>query len=151
MKKISFVIMLLVPVIFLCFVSFAFAENIAVIVNEKSPVFSGNKTSLDVKEVKDIYLGKTRFWKEGAIKAVNHKDKALLAPFVEKVCNMHISDYQGHWVRMELEMGLSSPKVMEVSKDIIRFVQYEKNAIGYVWESEAQNVPGIRIVLLLNE
>lgn len=152
MKKIIFFIPLLVTVTLLCLSSFAIAENIAVIVNEKSPVLSENKASLDLKEVKDIYLGKTRFWKAGGvIKAVNHKDKTILGSFVEKICNMHIGDYQGHWVKLELEMGLSSPKVFETSKEITRFVQYEKNAIGYVLESEAQNVSGIKIVLLLNE
>lgn len=152
MKKISFVMGPLLALMFMFFIPFAFAENIAVIVNEKSPILSENKSSLDVKEVKDIYLGKTRFWKAGGgIKAINHKDKIILAPFVEKVCNMHVSDYQGYWVKMELEMGLSSPKVFETSKEIIRFVQYEKNSIGYVLESEAQNVSGVRIVLLLSE
>ena len=152
MKKTILFITLIVIAALLFLSPFSFAENIAVIVNEKSPVLSENKSSLEVKEVKDIYLGKTRFWKAaGAIKAVNHKDKTLLTPFVEKICNMHIGDYQGYWVKSELEMGLSSPKVFETSKEIIRFVQYEKNAIGYVLESEAQNISGIKIVLLLNE
>lgn len=140
MKKITFGIMLFVGAMLFSLKAIAFAENIVVIVNEKSPILSENKSSLEPKEVKDIYLGKTKFWKGAVIKVVNQKDKALLVPFVEKICNMHIADYQVYWVRMELEMGISSPKVMEVSKDVLMFVQYEKNAIGYVLASEAQDV-----------
>lgn len=149
MRKITFWIF--VVVILFSLYSLAFAESIVVIVNEKSPILSENRSSLEPREVKDIYLGKTKFWKGAVIKAVNQKDKALLAPFIEKICNMRVPDYQVYWVKMELEMGISSPKVMEISKDVLRFVQYEKNAVGYVLASEAQDVPGVRIVLSLGE
>ena len=151
MKKINYGIMFLIGFMLLILNSIAFAENIVVIVNEKSPVLSENKSSLDAKEVKDIYLGKTKFWKGALIKAVNQKDKALLASFIEKICNMHVPDYQVYWVKLELEVGISSPKVMETSKDVLRFVQYEKNAIGYVLESEVLDAPGVKIVLSLGE
>ena len=149
MKKIIFFVMFIV--ILLSLNTFAFAGNIAVIVNDKSPVISDNKSTMEVREVRDIFLGKTKVFKGTAIKAVNQKDKALLSAFLQKVCNMHVSDYQSHWVRLELEQGLSSPRVLETSKDVIRFVQNENNAVGYVLESEVKSSDGIRIVLLLGE
>lgn len=154
-KKVFLKAVVLITAMLLGLNSKACAENIAVIVNEKSPLLSESKLTLEIKEVRDIFLGKTKAWKGKLIKAANQKNKALLSVFLERVCNMRIPDYQTHWVKLELEQGLSSPKVFEAAKDVIRFVQSEKNAISYVLESEAKsagaNGDGIRIVLLLGE
>ena len=127
------------------------AEPIAVIVNEKSALLSEGKSTLELKEVKDIYLGKQKFWKNSLLKPVNQKDKEVLGQFLKKACEMTISNYQYHWLKMELEEAMASPKVIEGKGDIIRYLQNEETAIAYVWENEARDISGIKIVLLLSE
>lgn len=131
------------------FTGFSFAENLAVIVNESCPVITDSKTNLEIKEVKDIYLGKTRMWQGVLIKAVNQKE--ALPVFLKKACGMGVNDYKYLWVKQELEMGMSAPKVLETSQEVISFVQYNKTGIGYVLESEAKLGKGIKIALILTE
>lgn len=128
----------------------AFAENIAIIVNSESPVFEV-KASAGLNDVKDIYLGKVKYWKGAAIKPVNIKEKEVINKFLEKICGMHLSEYQNYWVKAALETGLDAPKVLETAKEIISFVQREKTAVGYVLESQAKDISGIKILLVVNE
>ncbi|MDD5773912.1 MAG: hypothetical protein PHX78_10655 [bacterium] len=151
MKK----IIVLCAFIILCVHVSAFAEkaaveNIAVIVNSESPVFS-EKENPEIKDIKDIYVGKVKYWKGSAIKAANHKDKSILERFLKKICGMRVSEYQSYWVRFSLESGSDIPKAIDNSKDIISFVQKEKTGIGYVLESEVKGVEGIKVILLINE
>jgi ABC-type phosphate transport system substrate-binding protein len=146
MKKLA---MLCIGILFFLQVS-AFAENIAVIVNSESPLFSV-KASAELKDVKDVYLGKIKYWKGAAIKAVNQKDKNIISMFVQKACGMRISEYQNYWVKLALESGSDAPKVIEASKEVISFVQRETAGIGYVLESEAKDIEGIKTILLINE
>ena len=81
MKK----LFLLVAGIFLFFNALAYAENIAVIVNSASPVFEV-KASAGLNDVKEIFLGKVKYWKGAAIKPVNIKEKEVINKFLEKTC-----------------------------------------------------------------
>jgi hypothetical protein len=146
MRKIFFC----VAGLFLFFKASACAENIAVIVNSESPIFLV-KAAPALNDIKEIYLGKVKYWKGAAIKPVNMKDKAMLNRFVEKTCGMHLSEYQNYWVKAAVESGLEAPKVVETSKEVISFVQREKTGVGYVLESEAIGIEEIKIVTLISE
>ena len=128
----------------------AFSENIAVIVNKDSPLFS-LKASPELKDIKNIYLGKTRFAGGSLVKATNQNNKELITRFIKKVCQMEVNEYQYLWVKLEFETGISAPKVTENSDEIIDYVQREKNAIGYVWESQLKDATGIKVALLIPE
>lgn len=129
----------------------AFPGNIAVIVNANAPFLSSIKTPLEIKELKELYLGKKRKWDSTAIKGINQKNKELISEFVEKVCAMRLSEYQNHWVKLELDTGLSSPKIAESSQEVIAQLQKDNTAVGYVWENEAKDMQGIKVVLLLTD
>ena len=146
MKK----LFLLVAGIFLFFNALAYAENIAIIVNSASPVFEV-KASAGLNDVKEIFLGKVKYWKGAAIKPVNIKEKEVINKFLEKTCGMHLSEYQNYWVKAALETGLDAPKVLETSKEIVAFVQRERTGVGYVPENQAKDVDGIKILLVINE
>jgi len=135
--------------IILCFQMLAFAENIVVIVNNDSALFSV-KASPEIKDIKDVYLGKVKYWKGAAVKAVNQKEKEIIDTFTQKVCGMHLNEYQNYWVKLALESGSDAPKVLESSESVISFVQREKNGIGYVLENAAKDVEGIKAILLIN-
>lgn len=145
MKKI---IVFLIGIILYFQVS-AFAENIVVVVNSDSSIFSV-KASPEIKDIKDVYLGKVKYWKGSAVKAVNQKEKAIIDTFTQKVCGMRLNEYQHYWVKLALESGSDAPKVMENSENVISFVQREKTGIGYVLESQAKDVGGIKVILLIN-
>lgn len=129
----------------------ALPGNIAVIVNANAPFLSSIKTPLEIKELKDLYLGKKRKWDSTVVKGINQKNRDLISEFVEKVCAMRLSEYQNHWVKLELDTGISSPKVAESSSEVISYIQRDSAAIGYVWENEAKGAEGIKMVLLLTD
>lgn len=129
----------------------AFPGNIAVIVNANASFLSSINTPLEIKNIKDLYLGKKLKWDSTVIKGIDQKNKELISEFLQKVCAMRISEYQNHWVKLELDTGLSSPKVVENSQEVIAYVQKDSAGVGYVWENEAKNVEGIKVVLVLTD
>lgn len=128
----------------------ASAEKIAVIVNSESPLFSVKET-LEIKDVRNIYLGKIRSWKGSEIKAVNQKNKKILEKFLKKSCEMSVNEYKSYWVRAVIESGADALKVFNDSKDIISFIQTEKAGMGYIFESEVKGAGKIKVVLLIDE
>ena len=134
----------------LCLGHFAFAEGVAVIINEQSSIFTAGE-NIGLKEIKDIYLGKIRYRNGSLVKAVSHKDKEILRAFLKKACGMDIDAYLLHWVKFELATGTNAPPVMDNSGEIIRYIKDEKAGIGFAWESQAKGVQGIKAALLLTE
>lgn len=128
----------------------AFAEGVAVIINEQSSIFTAGE-NIGLKEIKDIYLGKIRYRNGSLVKAVNHKDKEILRAFLKKACSMDIDAYLLHWVKFELATGTNAPPVMDNSGEIIHYIKDEKAGIGFAWESQAKGVQGIKVALLLTE
>lgn len=128
--------------------SFASAQTIAVIVNKTSPAID-NEQTINLKDIKNIYLGKTTYWKGSLIKPINQKDKKVLENFLKKVCDISISNYLNHWLKLELESGQNAPKVIDNPHDIIDYVKREKHAIGYVLESQLEDAEEIKVILLL--
>lgn len=127
-----------------------FAENIAVIVNAESPIFGAlGKPQLEIKDIKNIYLGNTRFWGSSFIKPAHQSSKEIIGKFIEKSCRMSINDYQYHWVKFEFDTGTTAPKVLDdAAQEMISYVQQEKTAIGYVWENDTKGISGIKTILL---
>ncbi len=134
----------------LCLSPLAFAENIAVIISEESPLLA-NKQTFELKEIEDIYTGKTKYLQGSFIKAVNQKDKEILRQFLKKTCRMDIAAYQERWIKLELETGANAPRIIETPGEIIDYVKKEKAGIGFVWENQAKGIQGIRVALLLAE
>lgn len=129
----------------------AYAENIAVIVNEQSPLFIEVKDSFQIKDARDIYLGKKRFWGKSLIKPLNQRNEKILSTFIKKVCAMNLNEYKHHLVVSELESGMDAPKVLESSTEVKEQVRTDRSMVGYIWENEANDVQGIRVILLFSE
>ncbi len=128
----------------------AFAENIAIIVNKDSPLFL-NKATVETRDIKDIYLGKLRFSGGYLIKPVNQSGKDIVVKFIKQACGMELTEYQYHWVKLELEAGMNAPRMEDRYSGVLKYVQKEKSGIGYVWENQAKDIEGIKIVLLIFE
>lgn len=129
----------------------AYAENIAVIVNEQSPLFIEVKDSFQIKDARDIYLGKKRFWGRSLIKPLNQRNEKIFSTFIKKVCAMELNEYKHHIVVSELESGMDAPKVLESSADVKEQVRTDRVVIGYVWENETKDIQGIKVILLFSE
>ena len=46
--------------------------------------------------------------------------------------------------------GRRAPTIVSGSKDVIKRVQHDDDAIGYVWASELQKADGVKVILRLS-
>lgn len=127
----------------------AFSERLVVIVNERSSLFSV-KMEPTLEDLREVCRGNVRFWGSDSVKAVNQRNRKALEPFVEEVCGMGLSEYQNFWVRKSLSEGVRPPPSFDSSAEVIRHVQKERGGIGYVFESEAAGVAGIKTIHVIS-
>ncbi len=141
----------ILPVVLICVLcaSSAFSENLVVIVNENSPLFAVKKKP-ELEDIKDVCLGKTKFWGNDPVKPVNQKDRKILENFVSGTCGMKLNEYQHYWTKKMLNDGVRAPLSLETSADVIKHVQKEKGGIGYVLESEVQTLQGVKTIYVIS-
>lgn len=126
-------------------------EEIVVIVNEKSPLFlllkKGKKKALLEKDLKNIYLGKVKFWGKTKILLVNQKDKKIFKAFLKKFIGITYTSYKNYWVKKVFTEGGSAPKIKAKSEDVVEYVSENKGGIGYLWKDDLTGEEeGIKIV-----
>lgn len=138
-----------VVLVFALWASSAFSENLVVIVNQDSPLFTVKKKP-ELEDVKSVCLGKTKFWGNDPVKPVNQKDRKMLESFVNGACGMKLSEYQHYWTKKMLNDGVRAPLSLDTPADVIKHVQKEKGGIGYVLESEVQNLPGVKTIYVIS-
>lgn len=125
----------------------AHAGAIAVIANN-----SFSKSALTASQVKDIYLGKMEIVEGTKIQPIDHKDsEAIKKDFLGKTLNFSVSDYKGYWVKKVFKDGGSPPSVKGSADDVIKAVKEDKGSIGYVWEEDAKNIAGVKILLKISD
>ncbi len=110
------------------------AEKIAVVVNKKN-----NLNSITSKNLKNFFLGKVKCWSDGKIcKTANHQNISKLRfSFRKIILKMTMIEEKKYWTDF-LISGKGSHNIPEFSDSatIIKFVENNIEAIGYIKESE---------------
>lgn len=123
----------------------AFAEDIAVIVNEIYPL-----SSTSPQEIKQIYLGEKQY--EGSLKIIpiDQKDSLpIKQKFIEKVLSTNPETYKGYWIKRFFKAGDVPPVIKASSEEIIDAVIQNPGNVGYVWAGEANGKSGIKVILTI--
>ena len=126
---------------FLLFTSTLYAEEIAVIVNEKGPLIN-----ISTMEIKDIYLGNIKFIQGTAIIPIHYKEGVVKDAFLSSVVSMSSKQYRLYWTKKVFQEGGSMPAAQERSQLIALFVSKNIGAIGYVLQSGLADMKGIKVV-----
>jgi ABC-type phosphate transport system substrate-binding protein len=136
---------LLLPIIGTIFAlsSVVHAKEIAVIVNKNNPL-----TQVSQTELSDIYLGQEEVVSSVRLKPIDQNDnQEIRAIFLKKILHMTHEAYINHWNHRLFREGGIPPLLRSDSSEVIRTVKEKQGAIGYVWESEARGVDGIRVIM----
>ncbi len=104
-------------------------SEIAIIVNPENPV-----STISSKDLKNIYKLKKNTWPTGKkIEAVNLKKRD---PIRKKFSYIILAKSASRMDKFYLKQALSGkgqpPRVLSSSGDVLDFVRYNKNAIGYI-------------------
>ena len=104
--------------------------------------------ALTVGEVREIFMGKTRFVGTQRLKPINAKNPEVFNTFVQTVCGMKGSTYDAYWVRKTFSEGISPPIISESTDGFFPLLQ-DSGALAYMPQSEAKNSSTLVILLVL--
>ncbi|WP_133470585.1 hypothetical protein [Paraglaciecola marina] len=134
-------------IMFLCFFSEnAFSETVYVVVNEK------NTDIISPEMVKLIYLDKNSVWSDGTeilVFELPVKSEAR-EKFCQEVLNMSPISSQRYWSNRFVNNTIQNEVKIKPHRLVTRFVSAKESAIGYIPESEIDNMQGVRIVMTIN-
>jgi ABC-type phosphate transport system substrate-binding protein len=102
-----------------------------------------------VQDVHNIFLKKRRFWDDGQpIVPLNREaGSALREAFSRRVLGGASSAFVGYWNDQYFH-GVFPPATLSSSDAVKRYVAADRNAIGYIWDSEVDD--SVRVVLRLD-
>ena len=119
-------------------------ESIAIIVNENGPL-----THISKAEVREIYLGETRFVEGIRIIPIQGPEGPLKESFLTIVIGQPSKAYKLHWTKKVFQEGISLPPVKGHPAEIIEWVKEQPGAIGYVPRKLLDGQSGVRTLFIL--
>ncbi|HJT23295.1 MAG TPA: hypothetical protein VJ873_01880 [bacterium] len=96
----------------------------------------GALVSLGSKDVQAIYLGDKQFQNGDKIEPLVNGDETLAELFMKKVLDKTKAQYKKIWNGKAFIDGVSAPSVLPSSGDVIREVEKNGDAIGFVAEKD---------------
>ena len=104
--------------------------------------------SLSVKELDDIYLKKRRFWDDGepVVPLNREAGSSERETFSRRVLGGASTAFVGYWNDQYFQ-GIFPPATLSSSDAVKRYVDADRNAIGYIWSNEVDE--SVRAVLRL--
>jgi hypothetical protein len=114
-------------------VSFAYAKSSKIVVIVKA---DGALAGLPATDIRSVYLGDKSFEGGAKIEPLVNGDETLTDLFMKKVLNKTKAQYKKIWSGKAFIDGLSAPPVLPASEDVIRAVEKDDAAIGFVAEKD---------------
>lgn len=113
-------------------------------------VHPDNTTALDQQQLIQLYLNKISSFQNGQTAKVLHlpRSSAPHRQFCLQMLNLSASQYQSYWSRMLFTGAASDMIFIDNSQQLLKLLQTDKTAVGYLPASEAQ---GVRIIGYLQQ
>ena len=126
MKPRAIITFILILTILLPVVSLA--GEIVIITNENVAV-----STLDPKEVKQIFMGSKTTWDNGdKIIFVIQDKESISDPFLKTYTKKSVSQYKNYWKQQVFTGKGKAPQSFASEEEIVKFVSQTPGAIGYV-------------------
>ncbi len=120
-------------------------REIAIIVSNNHPL-----TQLSMEELADIYLGQKEVVAGVYLKPIDQSNsQEIKTLFLRKALKRTPAVYRSYWTHRLFVEGGNLPVVKQNSQEVIEAVRGKEGAIGYIWVSEANGAPGIRVILTI--
>lgn len=96
----------------------------------------GALTDLSLKDIKAIYTGEKLFQGSNKIEPLVNGNEVVTGSFLKKVLEKTKAQYKKIWNSKAFVDGLTAPTVLPDSTDVLRAVNKDDGAIGFVDESD---------------
>jgi len=106
-----------------------------------------NKQQLTTLQVQDIFMGRTRAFPSGRF-ALAFDQLELREEFYQKLTERPIAQINAYWARLMFSGQTSPPTKLPDDQSMIKMIQENKGAIGYINKTNADEQK-IRILLIL--
>lgn len=113
-------------------------------------VHPDNTTALDQQQLIQLYLNKISSFQNGQTATVLHlpRSSAEHRQFCLQMLNLSVNQYQSYWSRMLFTGAASDMIFINNSQQLLKLLQTDKTAVGYLPANEAQ---GVRIIGYLQQ
>jgi len=113
-------------------------------------VHPDNKTQLDQQQLIQLYLNKISSFQNGQTAKVLHlpRSSEQHRQFCLQMLNLSAGQYQSYWSRMLFTGAASDMIFIDNSQQLLKLLQTDKNAVGYLPADQAQ---GVRIIGYLQQ
>jgi len=117
-------------------------DKLAIVTNANSDI-----TSINPKELRRLYLGLRVAKNSKQLSAIrNHSDEILHEAFLQKVMFMSSRTYERQLNLRTIRKGLKPPSIISTQKGVLSAITQASNGIAYMWKTQAENNPDIRIL-----
>ena len=118
------------------------AADLVIIVNET------NLTSLNKRQIANIYLDKTNEFPNGAtaVPIAQPEDTLANIAFQKRFLKMNKNQLKRYWAKRSFSGRAKQPKALKNDAEVTKFVNNNSSAIGYVDRASTVGKSGIRIV-----
>jgi hypothetical protein len=103
--------------------------------------------TVSIDDIQNIYMGKKRIVGGVPVSAVDHSEtEPIKKDFLERVLHMTHAQYREQLMRRHFQEGAVTPTFVANASDALNAVRETPGAIGYVYESEAGTLLGLRVI-----
>lgn len=106
----------------------------------------GALAGLGSKDVPAIYLGEKQFQNGDKIEPLVNGDDSLAEIFMKKVLEKTKAQYKKIWSGKAFIDGVSAPPVLPSSDDVIREVEKNGDAIGFVADKDVADGKDLKVI-----
>lgn len=108
--------------------------------------------SLNTEDIQNIYLGKKRVVAGTTVSAVDHSEtEAIKQAFLARIMHMTHAQYREQLMRRRFQDGAVTPKFVGSAGEALNAVRENPGAIGYVYESDAGTLLGLKVLATIPE
>jgi hypothetical protein len=112
------------------------------VVSSEAPI-----QTVSIEDIQNIYMGKKRIVGGFPVSAVDHSEtEPIKQAFLERVLHMTHAQYREQLMRRHFQEGAVTPKFVATASDALNTIRETPGAIGYVYESEAGTLLGLRVI-----
>ncbi len=115
--------------------------GVVVIVNAENTVNDFNQ-----RQLVDLYMGRDLYFPNGqmALRLDQSPDSKVRKNFYANLVGKTIAQVNAYWARLLFTGRASPPQVIRNSKDVLKAIRNNSNAVGYIDEKDLED--GVRVI-----
>jgi hypothetical protein len=106
--------------------------------------------SLTLEDIQNIYLGKKRVVGRSIVVAVDQSEaEPIKLEFLKRVLRLSHAEYRAQLMKRRFQEGAVTPKFEPTSAAVLRDVVETEGAVGYVYRSEVESNPDVKVLAVV--